>query len=228
MERISKDNTLVAGIDEAGRGPVIGPMVLCAYAIEKSMEKKLTQIGVKDSKLLSPKRRELLYPQIEKLSAQITVKHLSAAEIDEMRKRYTLNEIEQKMMIKLIKDMKSTPSEIYIDAADVNAERYGEAFKIAFPKSKIVSKHQADKYYPAVSAASVIAKVQRDRVIEKLAKKIGEDIGSGYPADPKTKKFLRTYYAKNKKFPPFVRESWDTAKKLKKEFSHNKKLSDFM
>ncbi|MCE7741008.1 MAG: ribonuclease HII [Candidatus Heimdallarchaeota archaeon] len=202
-------------------------MVLCAYAIEKNKEKELTQMGVKDSKLLSPKRRESLYPKIEKLSAQITVKHLSAAEIDEMRKRFTLNVIEQKLMIKLIKDMKTTPSEIYIDAADVNAERYGEAFKRAFPKSKIVSKHQADKFYPVVSAASVIAKVQRDQVIEKLAKKIGEDIGSGYPADPKTKKFLRTYYAKNKKFPPFVRESWDTAKKLKKEFSHNK-ISDFM
>jgi len=224
---ISKKKTIIAGIDEAGRGPVIGPMVLCAYAIEKDKEKELPQIGVKDSKVLSPKRRIELYSKIEKISTQITVKHLSAAEIDEMRKRYTLNEIEQKMMIKLIKDMKVTPDEIYIDAADVNARRFGEAFEQNFSKSKIVSKHQADKYYPVVSAASIIAKVQRDQVIEALSKKLGENIGSGYPADPITKQFLRSYYAKNKKFPPFVRESWDTIKKLKKEFP-TKKLSDFL
>ncbi len=228
MELISEKNTIIVGIDEAGRGPVIGPMVLCAYAIDKNKEKELTKIGVKDSKVLSSKKRVSLYPMIEKLSSKIAVKHLSAAEIDELRKRHTLNEIEQKIMIKLVKDLKFIPGEIYIDAADVNAERFGEAFKREFPSSKVISRHQADKYYPVVSAASVMAKVQRDQVIEKLSKEIGEDLGSGYPADPKTKKFLRTYYSKNKKFPPFVRESWDTAKKLKKEFSQTKKLSDFL
>jgi ribonuclease HII len=224
---ISKKNSLIAGIDEAGRGPVIGPMVICALAIERDNIKDLVHLGVKDSKVLSPKKRLSLYSEIEKISTQITVKHLSAAEIDELRKNFTLNEIEQKMMIKLIKDMKITPDEIYIDAADVNAERYGKAFKEEFSNSKIVSRHQADKHYPVVSAASIIAKVQRDQAVEKMAKKIGEDIGSGYPADPKTKKFLRNYYAKNKNFPPFVRESWDTIKKLKKEFINNKKMSDF-
>ena len=79
-----------------------------------------------------------------------------------------------------------------------------------------------------VSAASIIAKVQRDRAVEEIAKQLNVDLGSGYPADPKTKKFLREYYSKNKKFPPFVRESWDTAKKLKKEFGQSKKLSDFI
>ena len=90
---MSKKNNLIAGIDEAGRGPVIGPMVLCALAIEKDLSKKLSQLGVKDSKLLTPKKRVSLYSEIESISSQITVKHLSAAEIDEMRKRYTLNEI---------------------------------------------------------------------------------------------------------------------------------------
>ena len=227
MNQITEENIIV-GIDEAGRGPVIGPMVLCAYAIEKNSEKELSKIGVKDSKVLSPKKRNEIYSKIEEMSKKITVKHLSAAEIDELRKRYTLNEIEQKIMIKLVKDLEFIPIEIYIDAADVNAKRYGEAFQREFPKSKVISRHQADKFYPVVSAASIIAKVQRDQAIEKLAKQIGEDMGSGYPADPQTKQFLRTYYAKNKKFPPFVRESWDTVKKLKKEFSQSKKLSDFL
>lgn len=224
---MSKTNTIIVGIDEAGRGPVIGPMVLCALAIDKDKSEKLNLLGVKDSKLLSPKKRSSLYSEIKKLSTQITVKHLSAAEIDELRKKYTLNEIEQKMMIKLVKEMKVVPSVIYIDAADVNAKRYGLAFETEFSKSKIISRHQADKYYPVVSAASIIAKVQRDEAIEKIAKQLNVDLGSGYPADPKTKKFLREYYAKHKNFPPFVRESWDTVKKIKKEFIQSKKMSDF-
>jgi len=227
VKQISKNNIIV-GIDEAGRGPVIGPMVLCAYAIDKNLEDELVKIGVKDSKLLSPKKRSELYSKIEQLSTKIKVKHLSAAEIDELRKRFTLNEIEQKIMIKLVKDLKFIPSEIYIDAVDVNAKRYGDAFKKEFSQSKIISKHQADKYYPVVSAASIFAKVQRDQAIEEIKQKIGKNIGSGYPADPQTKKFLRSYYAKNKKFPLFVRESWDTIKKLKKEFAQTKKLSEFL
>ena len=227
MEQISQNKVLIAGIDEAGRGPVIGPMVICVCVIEKTKEKELISLGVKDSKMLSPKKRVSLYSEIKKLSTEIITKHLSAAEIDELRKKFTLNEIEQKMMIKLVSDLKIIPDEIYIDAADVNAKRYGLAFQKEFSKAKIISKHQADKYYPVVSAASIIAKVQRDQEIEKLAKQFNEDLGSGYPADPNTKKFLRVYYAKNKKFPPFVRESWDTVKKLKKEFSQTKKLSEF-
>lgn len=227
MTKISKKTSIIVGIDEAGRGPVIGPMVICALAIEKEKNNRLIQLGVKDSKLVSPNKRVSLYSEIEKISTQITIKHLSAAEIDELRKRYTLNEIEQKMMIKLVKDLKIVPAEIYIDAADVNAQRYGKAFEKEFPNSKIVSRHQADKYYPVVSAASIIAKVQRDRAVAKIAQEIGVDIGSGYPADPKTKKFLREYYANNKKFPPFVRESWDTIKKIKKDLAQSKKISDF-
>ena len=109
----------------------------------------------------------------------------------------------------------------------MNEKRYGEAFKIEFPNSKIISKHQADRYYPVVSAASIIAKVQRDRAIDEISKQIKQDIGSGYPADPTTIQFLRRYFAENKKFPPFVRESWDTSKKIKKEFSQSRKMSDF-
>ena len=216
----------VVGIDEAGRGPVIGPMVICAYSIEKEKEEELRALGVKDSKVLSKRKRVDLYPKLKSLSADYKIKHLSPAEIDELRKEHSLNIIEQRIMLKLTMDLKIEPSEIYIDAADVKEKRFGQVFEKEFPNALVVSKHQADKTYPIVSAASVLAKVERDNAVDKIASEIGEDIGSGYPADPKTKDFLKRYYIQHKKFPSFVRESWDTIKKIKKEVA-NSKLSDY-
>ena len=226
MKKISKSRKYIVGIDEAGRGPVIGPMVICAYSIEKEKEGELKALGVKDSKLLSKRKRDDLYPKLKSLSSGYKIKHLSPAEIDELRKRHSLNVIEQQIMLKLAKDLKITPDEIYIDAADVKEKRFGQVFETEFPNALVVSKHQADKIYPIVSAASVLAKVERDDAVQKIASKIGEDIGSGYPADPKTKKFLKKYFTKHKKFPPYVRESWDTVKNIKKEVS-NSKLADY-
>lgn len=227
MKNITNHEKIIVGIDEAGRGPVIGPLVICVYAISMKDIDKLTKLKVKDSKLLSKKRRDELYSQLIPIAADYKVKHLSAAEIDELRKNYTLNIIEQRIMLKLAKDLKTTPSEIYIDAADVNEKRFGGVFETEFSDAKIISKHKADMLFPVVSAASIIAKKERDDAIEKISNKIGEEIGSGYPADPITREFLRRYYAKNKKFPAYVRESWDTINKIKKEFSEKKKLSEY-
>ena len=230
MSKINSKKQYIVGIDEAGRGPVIGPLVICAYVIESENKQELIHLGVKDSKLLTRNRREELYPKLEKLAFKYKLISLSPAEIDELRKTHSLNVIEQKFMLKAVEDIFNNlsvkPSEIYIDAADVNEKRYGSAFKDKFTNAKIISKHQADKLYPVVSAASILAKVSRDRDIDKLAEKIGEDIGSGYPSDPKTKSFLKNYYAKHRKFPPYIRESWDTVKRIKKEYS-DKKLTDF-
>ncbi|MHA2308262.1 MAG: ribonuclease HII [Candidatus Heimdallarchaeaceae archaeon] len=219
-------NKYIVGIDEAGRGPVIGPMVICAYMIKEVERSKLREIGARDSKTLTKKSREKLYSSLSEVAFEIKTKHVSAAEIDELRKRHTLNVIEQKIMIKAAKEFSVTPDEIYIDAADVNEKRFGEAFQTEFPKAKIISRHKADSYYPVVSAASIIAKVQRDSEIEKISSKLGIDIGSGYPNDPKTISFIKKTYNENKKFPPFVRESWDTAKKIKK-LANTKRITDF-
>jgi ribonuclease HII len=227
VKEISKKTKYIVGIDEAGRGPVIGPLVICAYAIKKEDEFKLKKLGARDSKQLSKNQREKLYNSLKDFAVDFKTRHISPAEIDELRKTHSLNIIEQIIMIKTAKKLSIAPDEIYIDAADIKEKRFGEAFKVDFPNSLIVSKHQADKYYPVVSAASIIAKVQRDREIEKIAKEVGEDFGSGYPADPKTINFLRNLYKSKKKFPPFVRESWDTAKKIKKEFLDSK-LTDYL
>ena len=225
---MSQKKQYIIGIDEAGRGPVIGPMVICAYAIEKEKEPEIKKLGVKDSKQLSKRRREELYSKLMKLAADTKVKQVSPAEIDELRKNHSLNVIEQKIMLNLAKKISIKPIEIYIDAADVKEKRFGSVFEKEFPQARVVSKHKADEIYPVVSAASIIAKVQRDKEIQKISKEVGIDFGSGYPADPKTKKFLRDLYKKQNKFPPYVRESWDTAKKIKKEFSSSTKLTDFI
>ncbi len=200
--------------------------MICVYVIEYEKQQNLKKMGAKDSKLLSKNQRETLYPKLKKIAADIKIKHLSPAEIDELRKSFSLNIIEQQIMLKLTKEVKQELEAVYIDAADVNEKRFGLVFEKEFPKAKIVSKHKADEFFPVVSAASIIAKVERDREIESLNLKMSEDIGSGYPADPKTKSFLTKYYSQHKKFPPFVRESWETAKKLKKEFA-NSKLIDY-
>jgi ribonuclease HII len=194
--------------------------------IEYEKHQNLKKMGAKDSKLLSKNQRETLYPKLKNIAADIKIKHLSPAEIDELRKSISLNVIEQQIMLKLTKEVKHNLETIYIDAADVNEKRFGLVFEKEFPGTKIVSKHKADTFFPVVSAASIIAKVERDREIESLKLKMSEDIGSGYPADPKTKSFLKKYFSKHKKFPPFVRESWDTAKRIRKEHSDSK-LTDY-
>ncbi|MCK5303697.1 MAG: ribonuclease HII [Candidatus Heimdallarchaeota archaeon] len=216
----------MVGIDEAGRGPVIGPLVICVYVVEQEKHQDLKKMGAKDSKLLSKNQRETLYPKLKNIAADIKIKHLSPAEIDELRKSISLNVIEQQIMLKLTKEVKHNLETIYIDAADVNEKRFGLVFEKEFPGTKIVSKHKADTFFPVVSAASIIAKVERDREIESLKLKMSEDIGSGYPADPKTKSFLKKYFSKHKKFPPFVRESWNTTKRIRKEHSDSK-LTDY-
>ena len=201
-------------------------MVICAYAIEKKRVGVLEEIGAKDSKQLTPAKRERIYKQLIENAVEYVTLHLSAQEIDKKRNIASLNDIEQQSMLEVLKKMKITPDEIYVDAADVKEERFGKAFEKQFPNAKVVSKHKADSLYLVVSAASIIAKVERDREIEKIRKKIGDEIGSGYPSDPKTRAFLKRYYLKHHRFPSFVRKSWDTVNKIREECS-KKTLADY-
>ena len=115
---------------------------------------------------------------------------------------------------------------IYVDAADVNESRFSEEILSHLSyRPKIISEHKADAKYPEVSAASIIAKVERDRRVEKIAEEIG-DFGSGYPADPRTYEFLRRYYREHGDLPPHVRRSWKSAKKVIREAMQSS-LKDF-
>ncbi|MFQ6065554.1 MAG: ribonuclease HII, partial [Candidatus Bathyarchaeia archaeon] len=213
----------VAGVDDAGRGAVIGPLVLAGVLIEHKDLPNLTDIGVKDSKCLSPDKREFLAKKIKKLAVGWRVAKLTPEEIDKVvrtgRKLHRLNRLEAQTMAKVLEVLK--PDVAYVDASDVLAERFGHHIQeeLSF-KVKIVSEHKADVKYPIVSAASIIAKVERDRAISKLRQKYG-DFGCGYPTDPKTLEFLERWINEFGLYPDFVRKSWKPAKRLKNEAKSN-------
>ncbi|MBP2029738.1 ribonuclease HII [Methanohalophilus levihalophilus] len=204
----------VAGIDEAGKGPVIGPMCIGGVLTDEENLHSIKNLGVADSKKLSPKRREDLFLKIEKYASKTFVLEISPSQIDELRKIMTMNEITVMGFSKVLENLQ--PDTAYVDAADVKAERFGkkltESYTVNVRKPlTVVSEHKADDKYPIVSAASIVAKVTRDRRIEELKKSIGKDFGSGYPSDRKTKDFLDNWVKENGSLPDFVRHSWKTA-----------------
>ena len=209
----------VAGVDDAGRGSVIGPLVIAGVLTNEEGIAKLVQLGVKDSKLLSPRRREKLAVKIKRVALKHSVIRLSPKDIDKVvqtgRKLHRLNRLEAQTMAKVIELLK--PDIAYVDASDVLEERYRQHVSGYLPfRVEIISEHKADMKYPIVSAASIIAKVERDREIAELKEKSG-DFGCGYPTDPKTISFLQQCLKKFGKYPDFVRKSWKTAKKAKSE-----------
>jgi ribonuclease HII len=198
------------GIDEAGKGPVIGSMFVAGVLNFEGLEK----LGVKDSKRLSPAKREHLAKRIED-ATEVYVVEMTASEIDERRKRCTMNEIMVERFSDVIKHFH--PDRAIVDAADVKPERFATNLRANYEKAgggeiEIISEFKADDRYPLVSAASIVAKVHRDRSIRALEANIGAEIGSGYPADPKTIQFLKEVL-KGREFddiPSYVRKSWKT------------------
>ena len=210
---------LIAGVDEAGRGCVIGPLVISGYLIEEEKLPLLLELGVKDSKKLSAKKRESIICAIKKISESFTSINVAPSEIDKFveskRKLHKLNRLEAKTMAQIIEKLK--PDKAFVDAADVNENRFKQHIQEYLTiKTQIVSKHKADEIYPVVSAASIIAKVKRDNNIKILQKKYG-DFGSGYLSDKKTTSFLKNWIKNNKEYPDCVRKSWKPAKRIKNE-----------
>ena len=216
---------LMAGVDEAGRGSVIGPLVIAGVSVEENDLPKLVDIGVKDSKLLSPQKRETFATQIRKLALNCHVVFLSPVEIDHVvetgKRLHRLNRFEAQSMARVIAVLK--PDVAYVDASDVIADRFGEhiAENLDFTL-KIVSEHKADITYPIVSAASIIAKVERDQAISNLQKKHG-NLGCGYPSDSNTINFLGDWIRKFGSYPDFVRKSWKTSKRVMMESDSRQK-----
>ncbi len=215
---------LVLGIDEAGRGAVIGPMVIAGVMIEEKDLVKLKRIGVKDSKLLSPKQREKLYPMIKRIAKDYVSLKIPAKEIDELRKVKNLNKIEAERMAEIIRIMKANIA--YVDAPQTSTEKF-KSYLLALAKNntEIIAENYADKKYVVVGAASIIAKVERDEEIEKIKKAVGVDFGVGYSHDQLTIKFLKELIKKGE-YPDFVRKSWITAIELRGK-KQQKSLKEF-
>ena len=203
----------ICGIDDAGRGSMLGPLVIAGILIDKKKLRKLSLLGVQDSKKLSPKKREDLFDKIKELSDDYFISRISPKSIDASVKKHQLNNLEAKHMAKVV--VKLNPDISYVDSCDVNASRFGKEISMLSNHHKIKSYHHADSRFIVVSAASILAKVARDRSILKIKQK--HDVGSGYPSDSTTVKFVKQYFLDNGNMPNFVRKSWKPVQKILNE-----------
>jgi ribonuclease HII len=209
---------MLCGIDEAGRGPAIGPLVICGVIYNNDQE--LIDLGVKDSKKLTPKKRLALY---ELLLAKVKchVQIIDAPEIDNRAKRnLSLNSLEALYSAVIINTLK--PQTVIVDCPSTNKQTHiSDIQRYMTIQASIIAEFKADEKYPVVSAASIIAKVIRDRLIEQLKEAYAVDFGSGYPSDPKTQAFLRKY-SNEKKYQHIIRHTWAAVDK-----ANQARLSDF-
>ena len=202
---------MFCGVDEAGRGPVMGPLVVGAVYVED--DDVLRSIGVKDSKKLTPRRREAMYDEIVSAVEGYSIITLSAEEIDTKRERMSLNMVEMEMFAEAVSRMPVT--RVYVDCPDPNEEKFGNMLSVRINNTPVTARHKADDTYPVVSAASILAKVTRDRLIAEISEEFGENIGSGYPSDPVTIAFIEKWLKEKGCTPRHTRNSWDTVRNLK-------------
>jgi ribonuclease HII len=172
---------------------------------------------VKDSKLLAPTRREALAIRIEKIALDRYVLEVRPEVIDELRKIMSMNEIMVRSFSKVLENLSADRA--ILDAADVKAERFARRVKeVSKTSMEVVAEHRADRNHPVVAAASILAKVRRDRSVREIEKAIGREIGSGYPSDPATIRFLESWVEEHGDLPPVARQSWKTAERIKARF----------
>ncbi len=213
---------MIAGADEAGRGPVFGPMVLCGVLLDELMLKELKAAGVRDSKLLTPRRRESLAELIAQKAARYEIIELAPAEIDESRlnKKINLNELEAMNFAQILDRLR--PEIAYVDSTDPNPAMFKERIqRYLRTKPKLVVENFADRRYVIVAAASIVAKVRRDQRVAELRERYG-DLGSGYSSDPRTIAFLKRWVREHGKLPEFARRSWETAQRIEGEAKQKK------
>ncbi len=211
--------TLHAGIDEAGRGPVLGPLVIGLVVLTSTQQQKLAELGVTDSKKLSAKKREELFTQIHSHSTHAQVQIVPATQIDTYLTSGTnLNMVEAIETAKLCTTIPLTilsQTKLMIDLPSKNKTQYLQSIATQWSNTKqlgaIDAEFKADLNHIAVGAASILAKVTRDNIIREIEAQIGIPIGSGYPSDPVTKAFIAAHA---KDYPHICRNTWESIKRL--------------
>ena len=203
----------VLGLDEAGRGSVLGPLVVGGLAVPPETVAKLRSMGVRDSKALSATRREQLYGTLCSIGRARTI-HLEPGRIDPRVERGGLNALEAEAFAELVRAF--APTEVHLDACDPDAARFGRTVRrLSGTSARVLAAHKADRDDPVVGAASIVAKVERDRAIARLEEELAQPIGSGYPGDARTVEFLAAWVDQHpREKPPWLRRSWAPARKL--------------
>jgi ribonuclease HII len=208
----------VAGIDEAGKGPCIGPLVVCGVVIDDKKELELKLLGVRDSKKLTPLKRTVFAEKIREIAEKVEVVKILPEEIDSALASVSsnLNLLEAEKISQIINKLKG--DKVILDCPSPNINQFVIDVKknVKGTSPDIIAEHKADDNHLVVAAASIIAKVTRDNEIEKLKKQYGCDFGSGYMSDETTQKFLKENW-ENSKYLPIIRRIWESWKKLKRD-----------
>ncbi|MEM3979798.1 MAG: ribonuclease HII [Ignisphaera sp.] len=202
----------IAGVDEAGRGPLIGDLFMALVVINESVEETLRNLGVRDSKKLTRKKREELFNRIISIAEAIVIARITPVDID----KENINDLEIKTLCRILAKAYSTIKfdKIYVDAFANPNKIVGHLQKcLREPQIDVVAVYNADSAYTIVGAASIVAKVLRDRHIDTLRQVYG-DFGSGYPSDKRTIDWLKNYYQNHKAIPSIVRKSWKTVENI--------------
>ncbi|XP_044514369.1 ribonuclease H2 subunit A isoform X2 [Gracilinanus agilis] len=211
------------GIDEAGRGPVLGPMVYGICFCPLSRLGELEALKVADSKTLSEAERERLFGKLDQArdfvgwALDILSPNLISNSM-QRRAKYNLNSLSHDTAMALVQlalDQGVKVTQVFVDTVGP-ADKYQQKLQERFPELEVTVRPKADSLFPVVSAASICAKVARDQVVKrwKFLEDLGDmkmDYGSGYPNDPKTKEWLSQCLDPVFGFPQFVRFSWSTA-----------------
>ncbi len=192
-------------------------MFVAGLVIEEDRLFDLAGFGVRDSKLLTPARREILAKKISGIAADQYILEVKAQVIDDLRLVMTMNEIMVRSFSTVVANLHADRG--MLDAADVNAQRFADRVKAASKTSMILqAEHKADQRHHVVSAASILAKVRRDASMRELEESMHCKIGSGYPHDQDTINFLTEWVKEKQALPPCARQSWSTAQRIKASF----------
>jgi len=210
---------VICGIDEAGRGPVIGPMVVAGVWATEEQEQMLRELKVKDSKKHTAGQRMVLDKAIRNCCVSKTIV-VNPEDIDTLRSTMTINQLEVHLFAQI--GASRLADIYYLDSASTDESWFGNGFKEYLGReAEVISEHEADNKYLVVSAASIVAKVQRDSLLEAVAKELESHLniplGSGYPSDMRTRVFIKTWMQKYGDVPRHTRRSWKTIQKLQQE-----------
>ena len=219
LEEIStkRENSMAVGLDEAGRGAVLGPLVIGAVWAHDEQIQQMKELGVRDSKKLTRRKRSELALEIDKL-VKWKCKVITADMINTEMETKNLNQIEHDAMIEVIRSEEIFGT-LIVDAVG-NIKKLRDKLKKELEikdQEKVIVEYRAERY-TVVAAASIMAKVTRDCYMEKLIDEKDQSC-SGYPSDKKTRKFLKDYYNKMGKFPDFSRKKWKTLELILNEIN---------
>jgi len=212
----------ILGVDEAGRGPAIGSMFVAGFLVDEEDIERLEEIGVKDSKKLSDRKRESIREELDEID-DFFLREVTASEIDELRKVMNLNEIEIQAFVDVIS--RTDADKVIVDLPEPDGDRFISKLRAELPGSfqevEFIAEHGADDEYPVVSAASIIAKSAREEHVDELKQKYGFDFKSGYAHDEEVSQFLSQHLEEFGRLPEEARESWKTCQRIVEELEQS-------